>query len=455
MFSQDFWVEKYQQNIGKMIALCLRYVSDKQEAEDLAHEAFLQCVEKADTFKGLGSFDAWMRRVTVNTALQHLRQAQHFVHLEEIHIEFDMSEDDLEPEELARYSFTETEILEAIQSLPDPQRTVFNLYVFERYTHRKIATELGIGERTSKLRLAQARHQLQHILSQKKNKKTLLMIPFFAIFGNGYAIDHLCRSSLKNYSVAASNPLNTDFEAQAEPSPVKGHAARSSATLSDLLVFALLAAILAMLILLVARTFPHGKTPEGPALAAPDSTQTDSICYSEEPTTGYPADDQKAKSTSASPKKKASPDTVYKTVVKVVHDTVVKEQTTPTISQNAMFKGGKGGSGSGTGTGSGIGTGTGSGLGPGEGSGSGGGIGYGTGSRGLVNHINTEISEEGQVAVEVHVMADGTVSEARIVNNSKGRTTVTNTYIQQQCIREAKKARYKPGKEELRVILFK
>ncbi len=108
-----------------------------------------------------------------------------------------------------------------------------------------------------------------------------------------------------------------------------------------------------------------------------------------------------------------------------------------------MFKGGSGSS-----------TGTGSGLGPGEGSGSGGGIGYGTGSRGLVKQINTEISEEGQVAVEVHVMADGTVSEAHIVNNSKGRTTITNTYIQQQCIREAKKAKYKPGKEELRIILF-
>ncbi len=114
-----------------------------------------------------------------------------------------------------------------------------------------------------------------------------------------------------------------------------------------------------------------------------------------------------------------------------------------TVNQNAMFKGGSGSS-----------TGTGSGLGPGEGSGSGGGIGYGTGSRGLVKQINTEISEEGQVAVEVHVMADGTVSEAHIVNNSKGRTTITNTYIQQQCIREAKKAKYKPGKEELRIILF-
>ena len=122
-------------------------------------------------------------------------------------------------------------------------------------------------------------------------------------------------------------------------------------------------------------------------------------------------------------------------------------------SQNAMFKDGRGGSGSGGG--SGIGTGTGSGLGPGEGGGSGGGIGYGTGSRGLVKDINTTINEEGQVAVEVHVMADGTVSEARVVNNAKGRTTITNTFIQQQCIREAKKAIYKPGKEELRIILFK
>ena len=59
------------------------------------------------------------------------------------------------------------------------------------------------------------------------------------------------------------------------------------------------------------------------------------------------------------------------------------------------------------------------------------------------------------MAVEVHVMADGTVSEARIINNSKGRTTISNTFIQQQCIREAYKAKYKAGKEELRIILFK
>ena len=126
----------------------------------------------------------------------------------------------------------------------------------------------------------------------------------------------------------------------------------------------------------------------------------------------------------------------------------------PKVDQSAVYKGGKGGSGSGGGSGPGIGTGTGSGLGPGEGSGSGGRIGYGTGSRGLVQQINTSVNEEGQVCVEVHVLADGTVSEARVINNSKHKTTITNRLIQQQCVQEAKRAKYKPGKEELRIIVF-
>ena len=130
------------------------------------------------------------------------------------------------------------------------------------------------------------------------------------------------------------------------------------------------------------------------------------------------------------------------------------QQAQPKVDQSAIFRGGKGGNGSGGGSGSGIGTGNGSGLGPGEGGGSGGGIGYGTGSRGLVHQINTNVTEEGQVCVEVHVMADGTVSEARVINNNKHKTTITNRNIQQQCVQEAKRAKYKPGKEELRIIVF-
>ena len=127
--------------------------------------------------------------------------------------------------------------------------------------------------------------------------------------------------------------------------------------------------------------------------------------------------------------------------------------STPKPDQSSMYRG-RGGSGSGGGYGSGIGSGTGSGLGPGEGSGSGGGIGYGTGTRGLVHQINTNVTEEGQVCVEVHVMADGTVSEARVINSGNHKTTITNRQIQQQCVQEAKRAKYKPGKEELRIIVF-
>ena len=141
--------------------------------------------------------------------------------------------------------------------------------------------------------------------------------------------------------------------------------------------------------------------------------------------------------------------------------------STPKLDQSNMYKG-RGGTGSGTGSGSGIGSGTGSGLGPssgsgsstgsglgpGEGGGHGGGIGYGTGTRGMVNSINTSLNEEGQVCVEVHVTAEGNVISARVINTSKFKTTIMNSSIQAQCIAQAKQARYKPGKEELRVIIF-
>lgn len=127
--------------------------------------------------------------------------------------------------------------------------------------------------------------------------------------------------------------------------------------------------------------------------------------------------------------------------------------STPKPDQSSMYRG-RGGTGSGGGSGSGIGSGTGSGLGPGEGAGSGGGVGYGTGHRGLVQQINTTINEQGQICVEVHVAADGHVIDARVINNAKHKTTITNRNAQQQCVARAKQAVYNPGKEELRIIIF-
>ena len=81
-------------------------------------------------------------------------------------------------------------------------------------------------------------------------------------------------------------------------------------------------------------------------------------------------------------------------------------------------------------------------------------IGYGIGYRGIINNIDATVNEEGQVCVEVHVAADGHVLDARVINNSKHKTTITDSKIQQQCIERAKQALYKPGREELRIIIF-
>lgn len=141
-------------------------------------------------------------------------------------------------------------------------------------------------------------------------------------------------------------------------------------------------------------------------------------------------------------------------------------QPDPVPNQAATFRPGMGG-GSGGGSGTGSGTGLGSGLGPGQGSGSGGGsgsgtgtgtgggIGYGTGGRGHLFMPDLTVNEQGQVYVEVHVGEDGLVKNARVISTPKYPTTITNARIQQECVRKAYTAKYKPGKEELRIIVFK
>ena len=126
----------------------------------------------------------------------------------------------------------------------------------------------------------------------------------------------------------------------------------------------------------------------------------------------------------------------------------------PKPDQKSMYRAGRGG-GNGGGSGTGSGSGMGSGIGPGEGGGSGGGIGYGTGTRGYTYMPDLTVTETGMVYVEVHISTDGKVVDARVINNSKYPTTITNSRIQAECVAKAKTAKYKPGKEELRIIVFK
>ena len=133
-----------------MFGICLKYSPNKTEAEDNLQDAFITIFKRIDQFKGKGSFEGWMKRITVNTVLQKYRKKK----LYEI-----PNEQQIEAPDVA----VETEdvplqyLLKIIQELPDRYRLVFNLYVLDGYSHKEIGDMLGISDGTSKSNLARAR----------------------------------------------------------------------------------------------------------------------------------------------------------------------------------------------------------------------------------------------------------------------------------------------------------
>ncbi|GAB4304919.1 MAG: RNA polymerase sigma factor [Marinilabiliales bacterium] len=145
-----------------MFGVCLRYARNYHDAEDLLHDGFIRVMEKLKDFRSEGSFEGWMRKVMVTTAINFYKKhiASHYdVEISEIPKEELMSEN--------TFSYLSTkELLEHIQKLPDGYRIVFNLYVIEGYKHHEIADMLDISENTSKSQLLKARRSLMKSLQE-------------------------------------------------------------------------------------------------------------------------------------------------------------------------------------------------------------------------------------------------------------------------------------------------
>ena len=146
----------YHQHYRTMFGVCLRYCKDRDVAEDVLQDGFIKVFKNIGKYRGSGSLEGWIRRIMVNTALEHHRKSSRFIALTDL--EEAMSEDaghDVVDE------MSGDEIMQLIQELPDGYRTIFNLFAIEGYTHREIAAELNISEGTSKSQFARARKQLQ------------------------------------------------------------------------------------------------------------------------------------------------------------------------------------------------------------------------------------------------------------------------------------------------------
>lgn len=154
---------------GKMMAVCMRYTSDKDTAQEVLQEGFIKVFDKLDAFDFKGSFEGWIRRIVANTAIDHIRKSKKNPLLTDNDNDFVLgTENPMEEQEEFELSELKGDVaMSAIQQLSPSYRAVFNLYVLEDYTHREIGELLGISEGTSKSNLAKAKMNLQKILSEK------------------------------------------------------------------------------------------------------------------------------------------------------------------------------------------------------------------------------------------------------------------------------------------------
>jgi RNA polymerase sigma factor (sigma-70 family) len=148
---------------GRMLGVCNRYARNAADAEDILQEAFIKVFDKMHQFKFQGSFEGWIRKIVVNTALKKYSLSRYQKEVSGYEIK-EKDEHALEP---SAYShLTQKELMDLINNLPDGYRIIFNLYVIEGYQHDEIAEILGIQPGTSRSQLVKARNMLQKQILQ-------------------------------------------------------------------------------------------------------------------------------------------------------------------------------------------------------------------------------------------------------------------------------------------------
>ncbi len=148
-----------------MFGVCLRYSNGYEEAKDILQDGFVKIFTKLGQFSFSGSFEGWMKRVFVNTALEYYRVNKNHMNHSDVELANNNPHNDFIIENISR-----KEILEAMNKLAHGYRTVLNMYVIEGYSHAEIGEMLGISEGTSKSQLSRARAYLQKaLLKQEKS----------------------------------------------------------------------------------------------------------------------------------------------------------------------------------------------------------------------------------------------------------------------------------------------
>jgi len=156
--------ELYERLSGLMYGVCCRYVKDRDMAKDLLHDGFIVLYTKIGEFRGEGSFEGWCRRVFINTILGHLRKNDPLQHADRIENLFMLNDREFSVLE----KLSAQELVACIGDLPEGYRTILNLHAIEGYSHKEVASMLGINENTSRSQYSRARNKLQEILKNRE-----------------------------------------------------------------------------------------------------------------------------------------------------------------------------------------------------------------------------------------------------------------------------------------------
>jgi RNA polymerase sigma-70 factor (ECF subfamily) len=148
----------YRRHAPKLYAVCLQYSGNDEEARDILQEGFIKIFENLIHYKHEGSFEGWMRRIIVNTALERFRSRHNLYRVDDID---QIPEPDAEPDNEDYSGLEAVDLMDIIRELPPKYRMVFNLFAIEGYSHKEISQMVSISEGTSKSNLARARIILQ------------------------------------------------------------------------------------------------------------------------------------------------------------------------------------------------------------------------------------------------------------------------------------------------------
>lgn len=158
--------ELYETYSRKMMGVCLRYVGDRETAQDILQDGFVKVFTSLDLYSGTGSFEGWLRKIFVNFALEYLRkkdalrEATDLEHIAEI----------AEPDSSVISHMTASELMQVVNELPAGFRTVFNMFAIEGYSHKEIGEMLHITESTSRSQFTRAKQLLQRKIKEMYEK---------------------------------------------------------------------------------------------------------------------------------------------------------------------------------------------------------------------------------------------------------------------------------------------